>query len=237
MSTCITFLESYGSVFTTLLLAGLFGGFTHCTGMCGPFVVGQQAARLEATSAKHMREWHRLAGWALVPYHAGRMTTYVLLGVLAALLSSRFHEWAGFRYLSAGLLVLAALVFLSAALGYKPRTKRRGLGIARALSVVTRQLFEKPTGIRGYLLGIFLGFLPCGLVYGALSVAASQGDVGAAAAGMAIFTVGTIPALVMVGIGSRWMLQKWRPQMRLAARLIMGLNALILLAIAGNRIG
>jgi sulfite exporter TauE/SafE len=52
------------------------------------------------------------------------------------------------------------------------------------------------------LLGMLNGLLPCGLVYGALLVAASTGGPLPGAAGMMLFGLGTLPALLVVGMGA-----------------------------------
>ena len=51
-------------------------------------------------------------------------------------------------------------------------------------------------------LGAINGWLPCGLVYSALLVAASSGGATPGALGMFLFGVGTIPALLVVGVGA-----------------------------------
>ena len=100
-----------------LFAAGLAGGFTHCAGMCGPFVLAQVAGFLDKVDAARMSELTRLRGAALVPYHLGRLTTYSALGALAGGLAGRVQEIAGLRWIAAGLLALAALLFLAQAAG------------------------------------------------------------------------------------------------------------------------
>jgi hypothetical protein len=51
-------------------------------------------------------------------------------------------------------------------------------------------------------LGALNGLLPCGLVYSALLVAASTGGLLMGAAGMIAFGLGTLPALLVVGVGA-----------------------------------
>ncbi len=58
---------------------------------------------------------------------------------------------------------------------------------------LTRTLFQHPVGPYGYLLGILLGFLPCGLLYGALIVAAATARPVTAALAMLAFALGTFP--------------------------------------------
>jgi sulfite exporter TauE/SafE len=51
----------------------------------------------------------------------------------------------------------------------------------------------------GFLSGLLWGFLPCGLVYGALAAAAFAGSPAAGAAAMLAFGIGTLPLLVAAG--------------------------------------
>jgi sulfite exporter TauE/SafE len=54
--------------------------------------------------------------------------------------------------------------------------------------------------LRGYPLGLALGFLPCGILYAALAAAAATGSPLYGALAMFCFGLGTIPALVAVGL-------------------------------------
>ncbi len=107
---CRAAVGEHEGLLASLFMAGLLGSITHCVGMCGPFVLAQTVSRLEDRPAAQMREWHRLAGAALVPYHLGRATTYAALGAAAAALAAGMIHVTGLRWLSAALLVLAALV-------------------------------------------------------------------------------------------------------------------------------
>jgi sulfite exporter TauE/SafE len=53
------------------------------------------------------------------------------------------------------------------------------------------------------LLGLLLGLLPCGLVYGALAVAAATGSALSGALAMLAFAAGTAPALMSIGVIGR----------------------------------
>jgi uncharacterized protein len=80
---CRTPAVERGTLLTSLFVVGLLGSISHCVGMCGPFVLGQLVARLEATPVARLHEFRRLTGAALAPYHLGRITTYGLLGSMA----------------------------------------------------------------------------------------------------------------------------------------------------------
>lgn len=219
---CHAAVERHGGLFTSLFAAGLLGSMTHCVGMCGPFVIGQVVAHLEARPAAEMRELHRLTGAALLPYHLGRATTYAGLGAAAAALAGGLINVTGLKWLSAALLVLAAIFFAGYGLQrlglVMPLSRGSGESLlARRLGRVVRPLFARPTGWRGYALGLALGFLPCGLLYGALAAAAASARPLSGALGMVAFATGTVPALVAVGLAGLVAGRTWQP---LAVRLM-----------------
>lgn len=230
---CRSVVEGHGNLLWSLFIAGLVGGAGHCVAMCGPFVIAQSVSRLEARPAADMREFHRLTGAALFPYHFGRMTTYMALGGLAATLAGGFMDATGMRWLSAGLLALAALLFLGYGIRrFSVRLPGSGGGgegwWSRTVGPRIRPLFARPTGVRGYLLGIVLGFLPCGLLYGALAAAAASGGALAGTFVMAAFAAGTVPALMVVGFAGHAVGRRWQGTVTRLTPALMVLNALIL---------
>lgn len=214
-----------------LFLAGLLGGVTHCVGMCGPFVLTQVAARLETVPAVAFGGWARLRGGALVPYHLGRITTYTLLGALAGGAGGVFVRATGFRWVLGLLLLLGAALLAAQAIGWQSAMARLG-GWGEGLSRLARPLVSDPRGWRGYALGVTLGFLPCGLLYGALAVAAGSGSAAAGGAGMAAFVLGTAPGLIAVGWGGAALGARRRDLLRRFSRPLLALNALVLAALA-----
>lgn len=226
------FVDDGGLVFG-LLMTGLVGGMTHCSGMCGPFVLSQVTARLEARPAGGMREWHRLAGAALLPYHLGRATTYAFLGATAAGLAGTLIDGAGLRWLSAALLLAAAVFMLGLAVPALRAAVRGGSGWWSAtVGRWARPLFATPTGLRGWLLGAALGFIPCGLVYGAVAAAAAPGDPLTGAFAMLAFTLGTVPSLFGVGLFGHLAIRRWHGFLPRYAPLLLVLNAGVLTYLA-----
>lgn len=218
------------AVILAMFLAGLAGGGTHCAGMCGPFVLAQTTARLEAVPAAGMSEFHRLAGAALLPYHLGRLTTYTALGAVAGAAGRSIRMIPGLDWVAAGWLLLAAAMFLVYGLS---GARRAGDGDSRwgaAVGRIARPLFSRPTGMRGYALGMTLGFLPCGLLYAALAVSAGSGGeiwTGAWGGGvaMAAFALGTMPGLVVTGFLGHMAAGRWRSVATTVAPALMLANA------------
>ena len=242
---CRSVAVEHGGLLASLFFAGLLGSLTHCVGMCGPFVLVQTVARLEGMPAARMSEMHRLAGAALLPYHLGRATTYAALGAAAGALAAGTIAVTGLRWLSGALLGLAALFFLGYALSHlgwlRPKWPQRPSGAgegawARRIGRLARPLFARPVGWRGYLLGVALGFLPCGLLYGALAAAAASGQPLAAAFAMLAFTIGTVPALLAVGIAGHVAGQRFREAALQLAPALMLVNAAALSYLAWRTI-
>lgn len=181
----------------TLFFISFFGGFAHCSFMCGPFVLAQQMQRMKSTGVHKMSEFKRLQGVLLLPYHFGRITTYTLLGVVAfyvgGLLPKHSHVMLGVVLMLSGLFILLSAFKISVG---------RGLGkkLSGGLSRLTKGLSLSPVGFSGYTYGLILGLLPCTMVYGVLTAVASMDQLSAVVLSMIFFGIGTIPALVVVSI-------------------------------------
>lgn len=212
---------SYGIV-GALFLLGLIGSLTHCVGMCGPFVLGQVANKLAGPTTSQMSEFARLRAASLLPYHLGRVTTYAALGAVAATLTGTFTSATGFSEFLAIMLAVGAMAMLAAGLGH---LRLGGLQAPRGMLQLLRPLFAQPSGLRGYGLGLILGLLPCGLVYGALVLAAATGSPFMGAVGMAAFGAGTLPMLIVTAFCGALLARRWQSRLRFVAAPLLLLNA------------
>lgn len=187
--------------FVAIFLAS-FGSSAHCIGMCGGF-----AAAIGATEQPFWPTFGRQ-----LVYSAGRITTYAFLGAVggtAGLYLSRIrlplmnsHQMTAQQLLS----VLAGVVMLYVGLNVLGviRFRRRGSAGGQSLLAPVFTHFLNARGMWGnYSAGLATGFLPCGLVYGALALAAATGNMVNAMLLMICFGLGTVPAMVAVGCGSR----------------------------------
>lgn len=211
-----------------LLLAGLAGGLTHCSAMCGPFVLAQSAAGAEGSLGGGMLR--RLGGAALLPYHLGRALGYSALGAVAGGAGALLTQASGLRWLAALLLLTAAVLMLGQASArlsaWLPRLPAPRL--PRALEARLAGLLAAPTGWRGVRLGLLLSALPCGLLYAALAAAAASGSVLAGALAMLAFVTGTVPALAAVALLGRFFGRLVGPGWRALGGALFLLNAAIL---------
>ena len=85
--------------------------------------------------------------------------------------------------------------------------------------------------MRGLKLGLALGLLPCGLVYAALAAASASGAL-LGGLGMLAFGLGTVPALVVVGLLGHAAARHWQTAANRAAPWVLAGNGLLLLALA-----
>jgi hypothetical protein len=214
--------DMFGLAFA-LFLAGLAGGFTHCAAMCGPFVVAQSLARIDGLGIE------RLKGVLLAPYHLGRATSYIAIGGGLGAVGGAVSGLSGLNHALAAFLVLAAGLFVLQAIGRAPS----GSGaVGRRVAAFVRPLVATPTGLRGYALGVGLGFLPCGFLYGAFAAAAGSGGGMQGAVAMSGFVAGTLPALLVVQFAGTMAARRWRTALGALAPLLLLFNAAALLLIA-----
>jgi uncharacterized protein len=169
-----------GGLAAGMLMAGLAASPLHCGPMCGGFVLGQVSDRMARLPTARLSQCQHLRAASLPRYHLGRITTYMVLGSLAGGSGMLLNQLGG----GAGVFLLlgAALLAAQAARRLRP-------GIKLPLG----------GGLRGYSLGLALGFLPCGVLYAAIAAAAATGSPWRGALAMFCFGIGTIPALFAVG--------------------------------------
>ncbi len=229
---CVHDIAVSHGLFISLFLAGLVGGFTHCAGMCSPFVLAQ------VRNVKEV-ELRRVPGLALLPYHLGRMTTYVLLGVLMNSVVNMAFIFSDLKALiAAPMLVLAGVIFLVSAFPRLSMLFPWAVNIQvsapyKIISGFSSKLINNSGVLSRYGLGVLLGFMPCGLVVSALLASATAPSALHAAVGMAAFTVGTVPALMLVAFGGYALKQKYPKVSTRATQGAMVISSLWLFALAG----
>jgi len=176
-----------------VLMAGLLGS-SHCVGMCGGFVLSLGAS---ASS------WRQNLVRQLL-YTLGRMFTYAALGAAAGFVGLRLTgRLPGLVNVPAALAILAGLLLVGQGLWSAGVFRRRA--VTRTGPCLTGSLFRHFTQGAGrggaFLAGVLTGFLPCGLLYGMLALAGSSRSMPLGAAIMAVFALGTAPAMILTGTG------------------------------------
>jgi len=223
--------HSESSLILTLFLGGLVGSISHCVGMCGPFVLAQVSGRGLTDSTSTAMWMQRL----LLPYHLGRTTTYTLLGIVVSLLTMQTLQFPALAFIPRVLLVLAGIAFLASAFSDAlPQFSLSLCGAPSWLMARVSSILPSHALFSGYILGVLLGFLPCGLVYAALLAVASTGDPFKATIGMIFFALGTMPALMAISLGGHALLPKRQIWVKVFSMALMAFNGITLFILAGK---
>ena len=187
------------AVLSTLLLGILGAG--HCLGMCGGFA----AALAYAIPAEKFARRFAL----LLAYNLGRISSYALLGgLVAAGQNASFDSGYPLARTIAGLLLIATGLYQAELWRGITVLERGGQKIWRYIQPVSQRLLPVYTVPKALLLGALWGWLPCGLVYSVLALAATQSGAAEGALTMAAFGSGTLPAVFAGGLAASWV-RKW----------------------------
>ncbi len=187
-----------------LLLAfvtGLISSLGHCIGMCGGIVAvysARQSARARTNGLAT-----RLG--ALLPLHAGRLMTYAGLGALMGLAGALLEQigglvgWQGILSIVVGVVML--LLGLSL-MGILPPIEVALASFTRGAAPLRRMKGARPSAWSGLELGLLWGLLPCGLVFAMLINSADTQTAWGGALTMLTFGLGTVPALLGLGLAT-----------------------------------
>lgn len=193
-----------------LFTAGIVGSL-HCVGMCGGFPL-----LLTHGIKKPLNRWG-----SLLLYGLGKTSTYALLGGLiagsATLLSLLVSGRRTIALLMGSGLILIGVAYLLR----QPSKVATGIWAApgKWLSKTISRLVQARFPGHALLLGIANGFLPCPLVMGMLMMVAGEATVRSGALSLAVFGLGTLPALFAIGWVNAWFKPSWRRHINI----VMGL--------------
>ncbi len=179
----------------SIITIAFLGSFGHCVGRCGGIVIAYSSTTVDLGWSRTKQAVSHLL------YSFGRITTYVILGVMFGYLGGV----ATFSNNANGvLLIIAGIVMVLTGLSL--------LGKIKFLTVVEhtistsgwyRHSFKALLGNQSllsfYLLGMLNGLLPCGFVYFFAITAASTASPLWGGVVMLVFGLATIPALFSLG--------------------------------------
>jgi len=117
-------------------------------------------------------------------------------------------------FLAAGAVALFGVASMLRAAGMRRRLRLPP--VLQQLQLELGSLVAKwPARRRALGMGVLSVLLPCGWLYAFVAVAAGTGSPFVGAAVMTAFWIGTVPALMVVGLGARRLALRW-PGLRLA---------------------
>jgi sulfite exporter TauE/SafE len=214
-----------GAMFVLGAASGL-----HCVGMCGG---------IAAASATVFPKEVLLRRQVLL--NLGRIASYSLAGAVAGAIGTAAQYGGLVLPVQKGLYVLAHLVVILVALHIAgvpnplSRIERLGSPLWKRIQPFAASMLSSSRSERTFVAGMAWGFIPCGLVYGALATAALSGTPATGGAAMAAFGLGTLPWLLAAGTGAARIRRfTARPAVRIAfAAGLVGMGAWGLARAAG----
>lgn len=191
------------SIVLAALAMGFFGS-PHCLGMCGGVVAAFGISMQHLSPAKRQL--------LIITYHIGRLASYVLLGLVAAILGSQVIAPLLTNNDLPRIVVGLSLVFVALLMLGLPvlnRLEKVGLKLWQTLSPLRQKVLPIDSLPKALGAGLMWGFLPCGLVYGALvmaiSLAANDAKITTSLVFMTLFWLGTLPMLLATSTMIAWL--------------------------------
>jgi len=181
--------------FFSAFLIGLLGA-GHCIGMC---------SGIASALSFSINPQQKNGLLALLLYNLGRITSYSFAGFIFAASSSVLLVWLGGKEALVYLRIFAALMMLLLAF-YIARlwngliiVERLGQGLWKFIKPLAQYFLPLKHPVLAFPLGVFWGWLPCGLVYSSLVWAISTANALNGLVIMLGFGLGTLPAMMLVG--------------------------------------
>jgi uncharacterized protein len=230
----------YFELFTPLMIG--FIGSLHCLGMCGPLVLAY-SIHLRDPSCSAQPNGFSLLQKGLIfhlAFHLGRLTTYGLLGGLAAglfqagQLSRLFFDIGnGLMYFGGALLIFFGMVLLKVLPLPAFLVALSGASGSMISARVPSLLHSRTPGSK-FALGLATGFVPCCLSWAMIVTAATTQSPSKGFLTMVAFGLGTLPALFLVGFSTSFLSMKVRfLGERVAALSVTAMGVVLILRGAG----
>jgi sulfite exporter TauE/SafE len=175
-----------------LIFLGGLAGSLHCVGMCGGFPLALAGA---AAPRNLLRQ---------ILYNAGRLNTLVFIGAISGAAGAAFVAAGPMRTFERVLAIVAGTFMIVVGLevlGVLAQITTRGAALAQATvgrllgGVMRSRSLAAPLA-----LGVFNAFLPCQLIYAFAARAASTASVTEGMLTMLCFGLGTVPAMLSLGV-------------------------------------
>jgi len=177
------------ALFLAAFSMGLFGS-PHCLGMCGGIVTAFGLSMQHVSDSKK--------NGLILTYHLGRLISYSLLGLIASVVGVAIFQSimsnSAPRIVLGAVLVLIGLAMLG--LPLFNQLEKVGMRFWQSLAPIRKKVFPIDNFGKALFAGLLWGFLPCGLVYGALMMAIAGNNIATGAALMFVFGLGTMPMLI-----------------------------------------
>ena len=197
---------------------GLVGSL-HCVGMCGPLSLALPVQYLHKSQK----------ALAIILYQVGRVITYSTLGLVFGLAGRQVYMAGLQQWISIGMGIL--IIFLLIQYWIFRRNIRPSLlnNFYLAVQRVMIKILQTRGTIPFLFFGVANGLLPCGMVYIALAGALVTTAVHQSVLFMAMFGLGTAPAMIAVSFFGQFVSLKVRNSFRRITPVFVIVMAIVLI--------
>lgn len=172
------------TTYPILFMVGVLSSF-HCIGMCGGIMISQSISTNGVNNKTPLK--------TNLLYNAGRVVSYTLIGGFVGFIGSMFSLSITMR---SGIVIFAGLFMLI-----------MGLNLMQ-ISFFKKISFRLPWGkcnsklnsSRPFIVGLLNGFMPCGALQTIQIFALGTGSFAGGAFSMFLFSLGTVPLMLTVGL-------------------------------------
>lgn len=201
------------------LLLGLLGSM-HCVAMCGPIALALPVHQFNTTKKTA----------AILLYHLGRISVYVLLGIIFGTVGKGLFI-AGFQQnisVILGVLLIIGVLFFNEKRIQNLVLNPTSLGYLKFKNIFGRYI-RKKTALSFLVMGMLNGLLPCAMIYMALfGATATQGSF---YGGLFMFWygLGTIPLLTLLVWVGNWVTANFKNKFKKAVPVFLVITGCILI--------
>lgn len=185
---------------TTLLISAFAMGILgsgHCVSMCGG--IASLAGYVTAGTSTVSKSWR------IFCFNFGRLTSYTLIALLLSTLIHSFEDLIGMHFIGKSFEILAGILLCSIGLYLAGWWKgiriieRQGHRVWQLLMPLAKRFLPIKNPSHAFIVGIFWGWLPCGLLYSALSLSLLATQPWQSTLTMVAFGLGTLPSMLLAG--------------------------------------
>jgi len=176
-----------------------FLGSLHCVAMCGG--ISSTLTNSPPMGQDKSSSLAILQSKLIYPllYSGGRITSYMAAGAIAGTSGLIFAKTggegtSGLRIFAGAMMILLGL-YITGWWNFLTHIEKAGKHVWQKLAPITRKLVPANNPFKVLALGALWGWLPCGLVYSALTWSMGSGDPARGALLMGFFGLGTLPAI------------------------------------------
>ncbi|HEU5167476.1 MAG TPA: sulfite exporter TauE/SafE family protein [Chitinophagaceae bacterium] len=213
--------EIMGSAF----IMGLAGSL-HCVGMCGPLAL--------SLPVSHNNNLSRIRGGLI--YNSGRILSYASMGLIFGSVGNLIiaTRWQSSLSIALGVIILLYLLFPKKYFHFSTATP-----LGKLFMLLRQQLgklFQSKKLSSLWFIGVLNGFLPCGLIYLALTSSVISASPENGGLFMMFFGLGTFPMMFATVLMGNYLNQSIRQKIHRAVPVLLFLMA-VLLILRGMNLG